>query len=117
MRLFGEFRDPGVGDPDLEGAQSLITQSSSVFGDPLPHVTVSHELHVTCNWRVEGPTGEGHHLLSVQLLTGQSRLMSSSGRNVIVSAIRNRYTTIRKARWISAAPSYTVKQQGVGVGR
>lgn len=52
MRLFGELGGPGVGDPDLEGTQSLITQSNSVFGDSLPHVTVGHERHVTCNWLV-----------------------------------------------------------------
>jgi hypothetical protein len=71
MRLFGEFRGPGVGDPDLEGAQSLITQSNSVLGDSLPHVTVSHELNARCNWRVEGPTGEGHYLLSDETTTQQ----------------------------------------------
>lgn len=72
MCLFGEFRGPGVGDPDLEGAQSLFTQSNSVFGDSLPHVTISHALHVTCNWRVEGPTGEGHYQLSDEATTRRS---------------------------------------------
>ncbi len=51
MRLFGEFRGPGVGDPDLEGTQSLLAQSYSMFGDSLSHVTASHESYVTCNWR------------------------------------------------------------------
>lgn len=55
MRLFGELRGPGVGDPDLEGTQPLITQSNSVFGDSLPDLTVGHERHVTCNWRVSAP--------------------------------------------------------------
>lgn len=72
MRLFGEFRGPGVGDPDLEGAQSLITQSNSVFGDSLPDVTVSHRLNVTCNWRAEGPPGEGDYLLSGETYSDNS---------------------------------------------
>jgi len=38
VSLFGEFRGPSVGDPDLEGTQSLITRSNSAFGDALPHV-------------------------------------------------------------------------------
>ena len=38
MGLFGKFRGPGVGDPDLEGTQYLITQGADVITtdlDPL----------------------------------------------------------------------------------
>ena len=42
MRLLGKFRGPCVGDPDLEGPQSLLAQSNSVFGDSLSHITVGH---------------------------------------------------------------------------
>ena len=59
MRFFGEFRGPGVGDPDLEGTQSPITQSNSVFGDSLPHVTVSHGRYVMSNWRWSVPHAGG----------------------------------------------------------
>ena len=88
MRLFGEFRGPGVGDPDLEGAQSLITQSNSVFGDSLPHVTVSHDLHVTCNLRVGGPTGEGHYLLSDDKTTRADESMPC-GHDTLLAYIAN----------------------------
>lgn len=93
MRLFGELGGPGVGNPDLEGTQSLITQSNSVFGDPLPHVTVGHERHVTCNWLVSAPRVEGsftggrqqqlvtaEQVLGFRLLGGYTPLFTRRGR-------------------------------------
>ena len=113
MRLVDEFRGPGVGDPDLEGTQSLITQSNSVFGDSLHHVAVSHErmLHVTGAWsvpRVQGSTGEGHPNLSLF----QPQLLDSGWQNQPMPNLL-RSTTIAV---LAATPITALSLFSAGIG-